>query len=64
MSKSKEMKGWSAFISFSGGNWEGCFEQKFIGGEQEFEVLVVSHSLQVVGSVLYLGAVRVLPSCF
>ena len=35
--------------------WEGCFEQKFIGEGQGFEVVMVSHWLRAVVSVLLLG---------
>lgn len=35
--------------------WEGCFEQNFIGEEQGLEVVMVSHWLRAVVSVLLLG---------
>lgn len=33
---------------------EGCFKQKFIGGEREFKAVAVSHQLPVVAGALLL----------
>lgn len=45
MGKPKEIKEWSALTSFQEEMGEAHFEQKFIGGEQKFEAMMVSHWL-------------------
>lgn len=40
---------------------ESCFEQKFIGEEQEFEIVEVSHWLQAKVSALLLGQRETFP---
>lgn len=52
---SKRQKGKTAFISFQEETGEGCFELKFIVGEQKFEVVAVSHLVQVGVSALLLS---------
>lgn len=44
---STENKGGLAFIRFWEDIGEGCFEQKFIGEEQEFKVVVAASGQQV-----------------
>lgn len=48
-------KGRLAFTRFQEETGEDGFEQKFIGEEQESEIVAVSHWLQVVVSALLLG---------
>lgn len=51
----KETKGRSGFIRCSEEIEEDCFEQKFIGEKQEFEVITVSRCQKVMVSALLLG---------
>ena len=44
--KSREQRRMLAFIRFWEETGEDCFEEKFIGEEQEFKIVVVSHWLQ------------------
>lgn len=53
--KPEEKKGRLAFIGFQEESREGCSEQQLMGGEQAFEVVVVSGWLPAVVSALMLG---------
>lgn len=53
--KVQETKGGSAFIRFQVEIEEICCEGKFIGEEQEFEVVAASHWLQAIVSASLLG---------